>query len=268
MKFITHRPLWVNVIVAIIIALGIFFVFISLLNMITQHGKWKTVPSVIGKNLEEARDLLEDQGFEVVIQDSVYQDTVPRGAVIKQIPESDATVKVHRTVYLTINRSIPPVIEMPNLVGYSFRNAQMVLTNLGLRVGDTTFKPDFAKNSVLEQIYNGSSITPGTGIQMGSIISLVLGDGVGNTEFVVPSIVGMNFSQAKMLLEANGISFAAVIAPGVTDTMNAYIYKQNPQRFDEDGRRLKIRPGQTMDVWLSVDKPDIDSSEVKNQPDL
>ena len=80
------------------------------------------------------------------------------------------------------------MVEMPNLVGYSFRSAEMALKNSNLRVGDTTFKADFAKNAVLEQRYNGAVITAGTKIRMGSTISLVLGDGVGDRQFVVPII--------------------------------------------------------------------------------
>ncbi|HEY0059169.1 MAG TPA: penicillin-binding protein, partial [Flavisolibacter sp.] len=49
--------------------------------------------------------------------------------------------------------------------------------------------------------------------------------------------------------------------PGVRDTANAFIYRQNPVPKDEEGRSYRIRPGQTIDVWLSVDRPNIDSLE-------
>ncbi len=65
--------------------------------------------------------------------------------VIKQIPEADEVVKENRTVYLVVNRAVPPVVEMPNLIGYSFRNAEMVLKNMDLRIGDTTFKARFCQ---------------------------------------------------------------------------------------------------------------------------
>src|SRR6185295_8305123 len=128
-----------------------------------------------------AKSILEKSGFDIEIQDSIYIDALPPSVVVKQTPDGDEVVKSNRTVYLTINRAVPPMVEMPNLVGYSFRNAEMVLKNMGIRIGDTTFKPDFAKNSVLEQWYNGTTVTPGTKLRMGSSVSLVLGDGIGNT---------------------------------------------------------------------------------------
>jgi beta-lactam-binding protein with PASTA domain len=255
-KFITHRPLWVNIVVGLVLAIGVFAIFLLSLKWMTHHGRSATVPNVAGKNYEEARKILKKAGFDVEIQDSIYADTLKPLSVIKQIPEADEVVKSNRTVYLLISRAVPPIVEMPNLVGYSFRNAEMVLTNMDLRIGDTTFKPDFARNAVLEQLYNGSTINPGTKIRKGSVISLVLGDGVGKREFAVPVITGMQFCDVKRLLEESGIVIGAIVSDAnISDTCSAWIYKQNPERFDDEKKLNHIRSGQTIDVWLQLDKP-------------
>jgi len=251
-----QRPLWAHILSGLILALVIFAVFLLSLNWITHHNRSAAVPAVAGKKYDEAKKILKKAGFDVVIQDSIYVDTLKPLSVIKQIPDADEVVKSNRTVYLILSRAVPPIVEMPNLVGYSFRNAEMVLSNMNLRIGDTIFKPDFAKNAVLEQLYNGSTITPGTKIRKGSVISLVLGDGVGKREFAVPVITGMQFCDVKARLEASGIVIGAVIAdPDVTDTCSAWIYWQNPERFDEEKKLNHIRTGQTIDVKLQLDKP-------------
>lgn len=259
-KFITHRPLWVNVLVGIAIALILFFIFIFSLNWFTHHDESMAVPQVTGRTFDDAKSFLEKRGFEVEIQDSIYWDTAQPMQVLKQVPEADELVKVNRTVYLTINRAVPPMVEMPNLIGYSYRSAEMVLKNANLRVGDTSFKADFAKNAVLEQRYNGDAISAGTKIRMGSKISLILGDGVGDKQFVVPTLIGMTYSQAQSLLQAHGLAFGAVIAQGIQDTASAYIYDQRPRRFDDENRFRYIRPGQLMDVWLQKDRPVADTA--------
>src|SRR5438552_8156508 len=170
LKYITHRPLWVNMTSAIVLMVFLFVLFIISLNFLTHHDRSRSVPHVVGKSFAEAQKILDKEGFDIVIQDSVYVDTLPPLAIIKQVPESDAVVKVNRTVYLTLNRSRPPMIDMPNLTGYSFRNAEMNLANAGLKVGDTTYRADFAKNSVLDQLYNGEHIAPGSKMQMRSAI--------------------------------------------------------------------------------------------------
>jgi beta-lactam-binding protein with PASTA domain len=256
LKFITHRPLWLNIVTGLVLAVIVFSVFILSLNWLTHHGSSRTVPAVTGKTYDDAKKILEKTGFDVEIQDSIYVDTAVPMEVIKQFPEGDAVVKVNRKVYLTINRSVPPLIPMTNLVGYSFRSAQMSLKNMGLRVGDTVYKSDFARNAVLQQLYNGTTIEAGTKIPMGSSITLVLGTGVGESEFSVPNIVGMTYTQAKSWLESNGLSFFSVIPDrDVKDTASAYIYWQNPSRYDEDKKVQHIRTGQTMDVKLSLKKP-------------
>jgi eukaryotic-like serine/threonine-protein kinase len=262
LKFITHRPLWLNILVGVLLAIGIFSVFVLSLNWLTHHNVSKTVPNVTGKSFEEAERILEKAGFEVEIQDSIYTDTAKPMAVLKQFPESEEVVKVNRSVYLTINRAVPPEVEMPNLVGYSFRNAEMVLTNSGLRVGDTTFKPDFAKNSILEQRYNGGLIAPGTKLRMGSTISLVLGDGIGNQEFAVPTLVGLTVADALQIMESIGLSKGVLVSingDAIADTLNAYVGKQTPGPFDEEKRRLRIRSGQTIDLFFQSEKPVRDS---------
>ncbi|HLF47036.1 MAG TPA: PASTA domain-containing protein [Chitinophagaceae bacterium] len=259
-RFITSKSIWVNLFFGFLLMVGCLFLLYIFLAPLTKHGKSKTVPNVVGKSFDEAGKILSDLGFDMEIQDSIYLDTTTKGIVLRQIPEGDAVVKINRKVYLTINRHVPPEVEMPNLIGFSFRNAEMQMKNMGLRIGDTILKPDFAKNSVLEQMYKGVHIIPGTKIQQGSEIVLVLGDGVGSIEFAVPDLLGMTFGQAKSLLESNGLSFLVVLPePDVTDTLNAFISWQNPPRYSQDGKRLRIRPGQTMDVRLSLLKPVVDS---------
>jgi eukaryotic-like serine/threonine-protein kinase len=260
-KYITSRPLWVNILVGIGIVIAVFIVFVFSLNRITHHGEAKSVPSITGKRLSEIQPLLEKDGFNLVIQDSVYYDSLPPTMVIRQVPEADDVVKINRTIYVTINRTVPPDVPMPNLIGYSFRNAEMILKNMGLRLGDTSFKPDFAKNSVLEQLYKGQSISTGTKIRMGSTISLVIGSGIGNADMAVPKLIGLTYEEAKILLETNGLIVGSVIPdPLVKDTANAFIYKQSPLSRTEDGFQVRIRPGQMIDVWLSVEKPVVDST--------
>ena len=258
-KLIKDRPLWVHIVIAIVLAVIFFILFVFSLKLMTHHGSSRTVPLVVGKNIDEAERILDKEGFEMVIQDSVYVDTLPPLAVIRQIPESDAVVKVNRTVYVTVNRAMAPFIDMPNLVGYSFRNAYLTLQSVGLRFGDSSYSSDFARNSVLKQLYNGESIAAGTKIRMGSTIDLVLGTGVGERVFSVPELVGMRYEEAKAKVESYGISLIVLSATDVSDSSNAYIIQQEPRRFDDTGAPLKIRTGQVISVVLGPEKPTVDS---------
>jgi beta-lactam-binding protein with PASTA domain len=256
-KFITGKPLWVNILAGIAVLFLLLLLFLGSLQIITSHGKEMKIPSVTGMSVDNARKILQSQGFEIQIQDSVYNDTVPPLQVIRQVPEADNMVKVNRTVYLTINRSVAPFIAMPNLVGMTIRNAEMILRQYGLKLEDTIFKPDFAKNSVLDQMYSGESIKPGTKIQQGSNITLVLGNGIGDIDFTVPDLIGLTLHDARRVLDSSRLILGAVVPlEDIQDKENAFIFRQNPERLDENRQINHIRQGQTIDIWLSTKKAD------------
>ena len=69
-----------------------------------------------------------------------------------------------------------------------------------------------------------------------------------------------------MVLEQNGIMLAStVVDPGVSDTANAFVYKQYPPKYTEDKRLVYIRSGQIMDVWVSKEKKILTDSTIINQ---
>lgn len=247
--------------IALVFLMG--FIFFESLGWITHHGESLKVPSVIGRNVDSAVQLLEKQGFDVVITDSLYNDSMALNTVKKQLPESDATVKVNRTVFLNVNPTTLPMVDMPKLDGLSFRFALDKLNKNNLKLGDTTYRPSFMKGSVLEQNYKGSKITAGTKIRWGSSIDLVIGGGLEAEKIPVPDLTGMTVADARNVLKDKGILLAAILTSGsVTDTANAFIFRQNPGAFDQDNSPAYIQPGQTMDIWIQVDKPVTDSLNI------
>ena len=250
-KFITGKPLWANILLGIGILLVLLFVFLQSLSWITRHDKTLAVPSVTGKSYDEAKKLLEGQGFDVEIQDTVYNDTAALLSVVKQFPTADTRVKMNRTVYLTINRNAAPDIEMPKLVGLSLRGAQITLQQQKLKLEDTIFKKDFADDQVLEQLYKGQPVKEGTKIPMGSGITLVISR-TGEAQ-EVPDLFGMTLSEAKVTLEANQLT-VGTIQPTNADP-NGYVYRQTPERLSMSGNVNHIKQGQFIDLWIQTDKP-------------
>ncbi len=261
-KFIARQSFFVNLLAALVLVFLVGFIFFQSLGWITNHGQYLKVPAVTGKNVDAAIQLLEKEGFEVIITDSLYNDSLPLNTVKKQLPDADATVKVNRTVFLNINPAALPLVNMPKLEGLSYRFAVDRLAKSNLKLGDTTMRPDFMKGSVLEQQYNGSKIESGTKIRWGSIIDLVVGGGLEAEPIRVPDLTGLTVAEAKATLQVKGILLAAILTSGnVTDTLNAYVYKQNPEVVDFDQAPVYIKPGQTMDIWVQVERPAADTTK-------
>lgn len=265
-KFITTKPLWANILFSLVVFFLILLLFLWSLDFFTSHGKTLQVPQVTGRSFDDAKKLLEERGFEVQIQDSTFIDTAKALSVLRQFPEADAQVKVNRTVYLTINRAVPPFIDMPNFVSMTFRSAEVALKQYGLQLQDTVYRHDFAKNSVLDQQYNGQTIKPGTKIPMGSKIILVLGSGLGQDEFAVPDLIGLTYAEARAMLEGSGLGVGSVIPDSdVSDTLNAFVYQQRPEKMTPDNRVIRIRQGQFVDLFLGSKRP-VRTDTVTQQP--
>ena len=267
-KYLTRQPFWVNLMVAFAALFLLAFIFLQSLGWITNHGSYLKVPLVKGKRVDDAVKLLESKGFEVIIQDSVYYDSMPRNTVVKQLPDADATVKANRSVFLTVNRVMPPAVDMPKLEGLSLRFAINMLERNHLALGDTIYRADFMKGSVLEQQFRGSRITPGTKVPWGSAINLIIGAGLGVEQMMVPDLVGKTYSEAKSILEEKGITIGSIQGYPVQDTPNAFVYKQNPFALDIDKKPVYIQPGQIMDLYLSPVPMDLDSLKKKDNKDL
>jgi len=259
---ITRKPLWVNMLAALGAVLLFLLIFFATLSWLTGHGKIQRVPSITGQNIVAATKTLEAAGFDVVIQDSVFIDTLAKQAVVRQIPEAESIVKNGRTIYLTINRTVAPQVEMPNLAGFSVKSAEMYLISLGLRMGEISYRPDIARNAVLEQLLGDRVIAPGTKIPIGTVINFVLGSGEGMGDIEVPQLVGLTFEAGKMMLQTMNINVGAVVAvTPITDSAAAFIIRQSPaalsDSLDMSGFKLpnKMKPGQLMDLFISNTAP-------------
>jgi beta-lactam-binding protein with PASTA domain len=226
---ILKKPLWVNILVGIGAFLFFWVLIFFCLGLITGNGKTEKVPSVVGLDISTAEHNLTALGFEVVIQDSIYVDTLARTAVLRQSPDADEVVKKGRTVYLTINRVLAPQIEMPNLVGFSLQSAITYLKVLGLRVGSTTMQPDRNKNVILDQLVNGVRVAPGAKISSGTIINLFVGDGTLSALVDVPDLTGLTLETARSLIESSGFVVGTLTSnSAIQDTASAFVIGQNP----------------------------------------
>lgn len=229
---ILKKPLWMNVLIGFGAAICLFVIFFFSLGWITGNGETEKVPAVIGLDVLAAEKNLTALGFDVVLQDSIYVDTLARTSVLRQTPEADEIVKKGRTVYLTINRVIAPQVDMPNLVGFSIKSAETYLKVLGLRLGSIQMVPDQNKNVVIDQLVNGQPIAPGSKIPSGTLIHFLVGDGGASANMMMPDLVGLTYEQAKVQLIGLGLNLGSVVVNGsISDSATAFVFEQNPSAY-------------------------------------
>lgn len=215
--------------IAALIALFVFFLIIFFgLRQYTRYGDSILVPELKGMHINEAVEKLESQGFEYDL-DSVYQMDARPGLVIEQDPDPNTKVKENRTLYLTIITRTAPEVAFPDLIEKTFVEARAMLNSYGLKLGDTTYIPDIARNVVLDVKFGGVKLNAGRPIPKGSTIDLVLGDGRGANEVQVPDLTGLTLDQARFALQGVSLTLGSVNYMGpVVDSLTAVIVSQTP----------------------------------------
>ena len=107
--------LGINLVLAVLVAVGILIGLIAWLRTYTQHGVEVEVNDVRGMVLAEAEPLLSAEGLVLVVIDSTYSDQVPFGTIVEQDPKPFSHAKHGRAVYVTINATTKRQVTMPNL---------------------------------------------------------------------------------------------------------------------------------------------------------
>ncbi|QHV95933.1 MULTISPECIES: PASTA domain-containing protein [Spirosoma] len=226
-----------------VLFLGFFFVY---LPFTTNHGQTITVPDVSKLSFDEMKNILNDRNLRYEVSDCTFVAGAQPLTVFQQYPRANSKVKEGRKIYLTLIKRVPPMVSMPNLVDMIDRSAARTLESLGLVEGERTYVPDVAKNSVLRQLYNGKEIVPGTPVPKGARIDLEVGDGLGNTMFEVPNVVGLQLDEAEAAIRGSNLKVGTKISVEDPEKEVGTVVRQRPEA--RSGERIRV--GETMDLWV------------------
>lgn len=241
-----------NIIKAAVFFLTLVIVAQIVLKLVTHHGQMIEVPDLTSMSVEEAhREALKDNLRTEVI-DSIFVRRMEKGAVYSQNPKAGTLVKKGRRVMLTINAKHAKKVSMPNLVGYSMRQAKAELNSRGLALGKLIYVNDIATNNVLRQIYRNREIKPGVQIESGSEIDLQVGLNSDDNMTYVPNVKGMKYLRAVDAVHDNSLNIGRLVfdktVKNYTDSLNATVYKQTP-----GASKSPLLMGSDVTLHLSLD---------------
>ncbi|MFC2138401.1 PASTA domain-containing protein [Bacteroidota bacterium] len=223
------------------------------MKIYTRHGQSRAVPDFRGHTLTEVQKMCKKHRLRYQIADSVYLANRPKGTVVEQNPLPGSRVKKRRNVFLILNAVNPELVEVPNVIGVSFRQAKALLESNGLIIGKLEYIRDIAVNNVLNQKYMGTRIIPGSQIPRFSRIDLILGNGFGNQKTYTPNLAGKRIDGAHQLLIDSYCNLGTILYDNTInskdDSLKAFVWKQFPE-FD-DNKTVKL--GMYVDLWFTLD---------------
>ena len=231
--------------------LALLFVLFSLLKFITRHNQELEVPTFINLTVEQAQVIAEQNNLRLEVTDSVYINRMTPGTIFRQNPEAAGKVKKNRRILLTINATQPKMVKMPELTGYSLRQAQSELISNQLVLGNLIYEEDMATNNVLGQLYKGREIKAGEKIPSESTIDLRLGINDADSTTYIPEVRGIPYRLLREKLAENSLNITKVIfdesVTNYADSLSAWVYKQIPEPSDS----VTVRLGTGVTLYLS-----------------
>jgi eukaryotic-like serine/threonine-protein kinase len=207
-------------------------------QVITSKGpEFLLVPDVLGDTQAHAVEALTTAGFSPLVA-MAFDETVPKGRVIRQDPDPNAKSERGSTVTVMISEG-PPPIKIPDLKDQPAANAQAALVSLGFTV---TQKQDF---SATIQPGNVIRTNPpaGTSAPKGSEVILVVSKGP--RTFPMPNVVGLTKEEATAQLEALGLSVNTVFLPPSPGSPPDIVVYQGP------AQGTSVHAGSQVTIYVS-----------------
>lgn len=225
----------------------------------TNHGESLQVHDYLGMDLDDAIEKAKTRSFSVVVIDSIHVSGKSPGVVHDQNPRPLARVKEKRKIYLTITKTIPDKVTLPDLYGgnddyYSYQR-KLKIIGVKSKVVGRKFSSKLQENTILEVLFKGDTITDRLDdkfqVPKESVMEFIITEKSGG-DVPIPDLICQKYDAARFLISNYNLNVGSVIKDAtVSDVYSSYVWKQVP-RYNTKGR---LRIGEQIDVYITQRKP-------------
>lgn len=189
--------------IAKIAGLGLAFILVAgisaylTLALIIKSEDTVIVPSLEGKDVVYALELLTELELNTKVKGSEYTADIPKNYVVFQEPQPGAEIKKGRDVKIILSKG-PKTVSMPNLFDLSVQQANIILEEYGICQGELsrTYNKKVEKDHIIAQVPS-----QGTMISRGGCVDLLISMGVQSKAFKMPDLIGLTLEDALQSIE-------------------------------------------------------------------
>lgn len=193
-------PIIATTLIALIIIGGVAMATLYFINR--QTVAEVEVPPIVGMNVDEAQELLEQNGLTMEVVGEEYSSK-PAGEILAQNPEPPMKVKQNYTVEVRISRGFE-LIKVPAVENLTADEAVSVIEQAGLTANIIPVYDDTIKeNYVISQ-------TPAANDEVESGTQVNLYVSKGKEKLAMVSVLGKTLEEAEKLLAENGFAVGDV----------------------------------------------------------
>ena len=180
-----------------------YFSFDWAMGAIIHSRKVVVVPDLIGQSVAQAVSVVSPLGLGVVKEGEQFDKSFPAGTILRQNPPAGMNVRTGRLIKITISQG-GETLFVPDLVGQPLRNAQTLLQNSGLNMGEIEHKPSlrFEKDQVMTTDPGPKSV-----ISKGALVGVTVSDGPPDSGILLtPDFSGKLLPDVKRWAESQQVS--------------------------------------------------------------
>jgi serine/threonine-protein kinase len=167
------------------------------LTLIIKSEDTVIVPSLEGKNVVYALELLTELELNTKVKGSEYTSDIPKSHVVFQEPQPGSEIKKGRDVKIIISKG-PKTVSMPNLISLSMQQANIILEENDMCQGELsrTYKTEIEKDGIIAQVPAAGAV-----IARGTCIDLLVSRGARPGAFKMPDLAGLTLEDALQSIE-------------------------------------------------------------------
>ncbi|OGR62380.1 MAG: hypothetical protein A2X31_01565 [Elusimicrobia bacterium GWB2_63_22] len=129
-----------------------YFLFSWTMETVIHNRKEVIAPDIVGKPSSSALQTLSEMNLAMKIEGYEFNESVPIGTVLRQVPGAGSTVREGKIVRVVFSQGGESVF-IPNLIGLPLRNAELLLRQRQLMLGEKSesYSLKAEKGTVLSQ---------------------------------------------------------------------------------------------------------------------
>ena len=189
----------------------------------SNQPEFVDVPALLKLTVEEAEVLLAEDELTLVVKESIVDEQLLNGQIVKQDPLAEKLVERGSVISVTVvaNPDIEQV-EVVDVVGQSIGDAQRALDAAAFTYTVShAYHNDLEAGKIIEQ-------TPKAGgsVEVGSNVSLVVSNGPETVNVSVPNIYNVTTETAKIALRNAGLQVGHITEKYNDTIMAGYVMSQ------------------------------------------
>ena len=207
-----------------------------------RPGDIVQAPEIVGRTLNEAKDILAEFGLDVKIGMELPSSDVPEGVIMSQTPDAGASIKSGQSIEVNVSKGKVDG-NVPDVVGKSLANARTMLETYKFKLG--TVSEEISETIPKGQVISQSPVA-GTPYPDGSEITLVVSLGsekdIARSKF---NVEGKSLNEAKKLIEELDLKLGDISYVEDINRKEDTVISQSP------APGMSIQEGDTIDLVVS-----------------